>query len=79
MAKGANKGKDKDLTDEGGWQMASIRKQRAAYYCLGGKQSSLSTFLITILSPNTLRVDKKGGGEGDEVEDESKDEGGDTK
>ena len=54
--------------------MASIRKQRAAYYCLGGKQSSLSTFLITILSPNTLRVDKKGEGEGDEVEDESRDE-----
>ena len=58
LAKKANKGKDKDLTDGGGGQMASIRKQRAVYYCLGGKQSSLSAaFLIarkTVFFPITI-------------------------
>ena len=50
--------KDKDLTDGGGGQMASIRKQREVYYCLGGKQSSLSAaFLIarkTVFFPITI-------------------------
>ena len=87
MAKKANKGKDKDLTDGGGGQMASIRKQREVYYCLGGKQSSLSAALLiarkTVFFPITIlpseAFEEKGVGEGDEVEDESRDEGGDTK
>ena len=53
-----NKGKDKDLTEGGGGQMASIRKQREVYYCLGGKQSSLSAAFLnarkTVFFPITI-------------------------
>ena len=52
----------------------------------GGKQSTLSAVPITrktvffpITSLSSEAFEEQGGGEGDEVEDESRDEGGDTK